>query len=571
MTISFISENQKKTAQYQALQAALAADLCTIAPKAFAIEEIQSVHGEDVIRHKIEQVKKITAMPCFVDDVSLSIGLSAYPGALVKHLLKEITHESLPQFLPENTPATIACHIGYFDGFETFFFKGEVQGTISYERLDSKTPLALDHLVQIDGQFLGELKPTDNHRGKAFTLLANHLREAKQLCTEHRKQTAERWDDRAENWASTREDTASYVNHEKGYDRFDDELKRILPLVSGSALDIGCGDGAVTRSLSSQSSITDILGIDISNKMVQTASSMTNDHRIRYEVGTLLETSDRYNLITSRGVVLSHSHRSEVIPMLEAMAKSLTQGGYLVFDYISNLANNDDSGRTAKNELKRDWIIRIMSELGLVNISSNGSDKHRVSVLSFHKPVQKSLYFASSSAGKVIELQSKCKNHVLHLANIDVAELKHDDIVEIAKDKARKSYEALQHPVIVTDGGIFIDALKGFPGPNSKQAATLLGPGKILSLLEGETNRTAIRRNCMVFYDGVTYKTCVAEVPLTVSSSVTDSEYKAYPLDTILIPVHEQNALGRTYKQMPVEERVAFTELPFFEKFIETI
>jgi|GEM_PF-5375963 non-canonical purine NTP pyrophosphatase (RdgB/HAM1 family) len=571
MIISFISENEKKTQQYHALQTALASDLCTIAPKTLSLEEIQSVDGADVVRHKIEQAKKTTSLPCFVDDVSLSIMPGHYPGALIKHLLKTSAHGSLPQLLPENAPVTVTCHIGYFDGFETFFFKGEIQGVVSYERHDPKNPPALDHLIRINERFLGELDPTDNHRGKAFAFLANHLRQTKRLCEEHHEQAAQRWDARANNWASTREDEASYVHHENGYARFDDELSRILPLVSGTALDIGCGDGAVTRLIRTGSGITDILGIDISSQMIETATRLTNDDCIRYEVGTLPDNERIYNLIASRGVILSHTHRSEVIPLLSAMAKSLAPGGYLVFDYISNLANNDDLGRAEKNELRRNWIVRILSELGLVNISSNGSETHRVSVLTFHKPMETSLYFASSSAGKVIELQSKCKNHLLHLANIDVAELKHDDIVEIAKDKARKSYEALQHPVIVTDGGIFINALKGFPGPNSKQAATLLGPAKILKLLEGEMDRAAIRRNCMVYYDGTAFKTCVAEVPLMVSESVTDSEYKAYPLDTILVPVHEQNPLGKTYKQMPVEERVTFTELPFFEEFIGTL
>lgn len=162
-------------------------------------------------------------------------------------------------------------------------------------------------------------------------------------------------------------------------------------------------------------------------------------------------------------------HQSDIVPTLEVMAESLTLNGYLVFDYISNIANNDNEGRMLKNQLSREWISRILSELGLVNISFNGLESHRVSVLTFHKPMENSLYFATSNATKVIELQGKCKNHALHLANIDVSEIKDDDIVEVAKDKAKKSFVVLKHPVLVTDGGIFINALNGFPGSNSNR------------------------------------------------------------------------------------------------------
>ncbi len=568
MNISFISENQKKTTQYQELQNRLAPELFTFASKAWPMSEIQSVDGEEVLRDKIAQVQKKTRMPFFIDDVSLDVGSSAYPGALIKHVLKNNDLASLPQFLPNNTPVTLKCIIGYFDGFNTFVFTGEVEGVTHYEDCEQNTSLGLDQLIVVDGTPLGKLDLEKNHRGKAFLQFVKHLSDKKRESKKHNNEVTERWSSRAKDWQSTREDATSYVNHENGYARFDAEVKRILPLVSGSALDIGCGDGAVTRFVASNPTLTSIFGLDISPEMVKVATEKTDDDRVRYESGTFEGDGKKYDLITSRGVILSHMHQSDVVPALTTFAESLASNGYLVLDYISNLENHDDVGRMQKNQLQREWLVGILSELGLVNISYNGSESHRVSVLVFHKPTEQSIYFATSNATKVMELQSKCKNHKLHLTNIEVAEVKHDDIVEIAKDKAMKSYELLKYPVIVTDGGIFINALKGFPGPNSKQAATLLGPKKLLALLEGEADRTAVRRNCMVYYDGTHYKVCVAEVPLVISESVTESEYNAYPMDSILIPVHEQNPQRLTYKQMPTDQRVQFTELPYFERFI---
>lgn len=568
MKLYCISENQKKLNQYRELQKTVPTHLFEIVPKSAETKEIQSVSGEEVILEKMAEIRKMTRMPFIVDDVSLVVGSDMYPGALIKHLLKNSTLATLPHFLPINAPVTVACFIGYFDGFDCHIFRGEVRGTTRYERLDSNTPLTLDALVQINRVSLGALGAEENHRGKAFAKLVKHIEEVKKTREEHNTRVASRWDGRAKDWQSIREDETSYVNHENGYDRFDTEVRRILSLVSGSALDIGCGDGAVTRLIAENSTISDILGIDISPEMVHVATEKTNDSRVRFENDIFSGEKERYGLITSRGVVLSHMHRSDILPTLSAMAESLAPNGYLVFDYISNIANNDDVGRMQKNQLEREWLRDILAELGLVVVSYSGSDIHRVSILVFHKPTDRSLYFATSSAAKVLELQSKCKDHTLHLANIDITEIKHDDIVEIAKDKARKSYSILKHPIIVTDGGIFINALKGFPGANSKQAATCLGPEKILALLNGEADRTALRRNCMVFYDGKEYKVCVAEVPLCINEVVTESEYHAYPLDTILVPVHAKNPQKLTYKQMPIHDRVLFTELPFFEKFI---
>lgn len=568
MNISFISENQKKITQYQELQNRFAPRLFALISKALPMSEIQSVDGEEVLRDKMAQAQKMTRMPFFIDDVSLHVGSGTYPGALIKHVLKNNDLASLPQFLPNNTPVTLKCIIGFFDGFNTFVFTGEVVGTTRYEECDRNIPLGLDQLIVVDGMALGELDLVKNHRGKAFAQFVKHIGDKRLESEKHNREVTERWSSRAKDWQSTREDATSYVNHENGYARFDAEVKRILPLVSGSAIDIGCGDGAVTRLVASNTAITNILGLDISPEMVKVATEKTDDNRIRYESGTFEGNGKKYDLITSRGVILSHMHQSDVIPTLVAIAKSLAPNGYLVLDYISNLENHDVVGRMRKNQLQREWLVGALSELGLVNISYNGSESHRVSILVFHKPTEQSIYFATSNATKVMELQSKCKNHKLHLTNIDVAEVKHDDIIEIAKDKAIKSYELLKYPVIVTDGGIFINALKGFPGPNSKQAATLLGPKKLLALLEGETDRTAIRRNCMVFYDGKHCRVCVAEVPLVISESVTESEYSAYPMDSILIPVHEQNPRRLTYKQMPTDQRIQFTELPYFERFI---
>ena len=568
MNISCITSNPTKIKQYEELCKRHSSNLCSLVFKTINLSEIQSLHSEEVVRDTMKQIRRQTKLPFIVDDVSLVIHDGAYPGALIKHLLQSNTLATLSKFLPYQTPVDLTCTIGYFDGFNEYLFTGELHGTTNFTAQDPHTQLTLDQLIQIDDVPLGSIEIHKNHRGKAYEKFVKHLEQVRVERDAHDALVTDRWSARASSWESIREDANSYVNYEQGYARFDLEVQRVLPLIFGNAIDIGCGDGAVTRLLTSHSGLNEITGIDISPEMTRVASERTTDSRVRYCVGTFPTSSDTYQLITSRGVVLSHMHQSEVIPTCTAMSVSLKPNGYLIFDVITDLANHDDSGRMNKNQYEKSWIIDLMSELGLVHVSFNGSASHRVSTFVFHKPQAQSLYFATGNTTKVMELQQKCKTHTLHLANIDVPEIKSDDIVEVAKDKARKSFELLKHPVMVTDGGIFIHALNGFPGPNSKQAATLLGAQKILDLLKDESDRTATRRNCLVIYDGKDFQVCVAEVPLTISNEITDSPYHAYPLDTILIPTDGRNSSKRTYKQMPIEERVSFTELPIFEKFI---
>ena len=58
----------------------------------------------------------------------------------------------------------------------------------------------------------------------------------------------------------------------------------------------------------------------------------------------------------------------------------------------------------------------------------------------------------------------------VEFAKINLVELQSDSLEQIARDKARSAFDSLKKPVIVEDDGLFIDALKGFPGPYSSLA-----------------------------------------------------------------------------------------------------
>ena len=78
-------------------------------------------------------------------------------------------------------------------------------------------------------------------------------------------------------------------------------------------------------------------------------------------------------------------------------------------------------------------------------------------------------------------------------------ELQEDELPAIAAFGAEWAANKLGMEVMVDDSGLFIEALKGFPGPYSAYVFDTLGNNGILRLMEEEANRRAVFR-CVIGY-----------------------------------------------------------------------
>lgn len=83
--------------------------------------------------------------------------------------------------------------------------------------------------------------------------------------------------------------------------------------------------------------------------------------------------------------------------------------------------------------------------------------------------------------------------------NCGYPELQEDNLEAIAKFGAEWAANRLNHEVMVDDSGLFIEALGGFPGPYSAYVFDTLGNERILKLMEGEENRSAVFK-CVIGY-----------------------------------------------------------------------
>lgn len=108
------------------------------------------------------------------------------------------------------------------------------------------------------------------------------------------------------------------------------------------------------------------------------------------------------------------------------------------------------------------------------------------------------IVFATSNAGKISYLQRELDN--LGLGNdvkleqlkMDLTEIQSIDIAAISLHKAKQAYAELGKPVLVMDGGFYIDGLNGFPAAYTRDMVDTIPletMAKIVSVLDVKTCR----------------------------------------------------------------------------------
>ena len=82
---------------------------------------------------------------------------------------------------------------------------------------------------------------------------------------------------------------------------------------------------------------------------------------------------------------------------------------------------------------------------------------------------------------------------------METPEIQADDVVEVSKYSAKWAAEKLNTPVLKNDSGLFVDALKGFPGVYTHFVEDTLGEDGLLKLMEGIDDRTAYFKESIAY------------------------------------------------------------------------
>ncbi len=113
------------------------------------------------------------------------------------------------------------------------------------------------------------------------------------------------------------------------------------------------------------------------------------------------------------------------------------------------------------------------------------------------------IYFATSNPWKYREIKEKFNNAGLDLGRINTQLLELQDVTneEVALISARDAFKKFKKPLFVEDSGIYIKALKGFPGLYSSFIFKAIGLKGILKLMENKKNRQAEFISVIVYKD----------------------------------------------------------------------
>jgi XTP/dITP diphosphohydrolase len=170
------------------------------------------------------------------------------------------------------------------------------------------------------------------------------------------------------------------------------------------------------------------------------------------------------------------------------------------------------------------------------------------------------VFFATGNVHKFNEVRSILTELDIAVGMLRVkdTEIQSDSIKEIAQTSAQDVFKRCRLPVIVEDAGLFIDALKGFPGPYAAYVYKTIGNRGVLKLMEDVEARKAVFRSAIAYCDREAEAPLVfegeAEGEITVNERVGNGE-SGFGFD----PIFQPDGSAKTFAEMTLEEKNGFS------------
>lgn len=116
----------------------------------------------------------------------------------------------------------------------------------------------------------------------------------------------------------------------------------------------------------------------------------------------------------------------------------------------------------------------------------------------------KTIYFATTNKEKILIAETVCGEAGIEVKPValEIDEIQGEDPELIVRDKAKRAYEQLGMPVVVSDDTWDIKALKGFPGAYMKSINYWFEPEDFLRLMNGIEDRRITLHQYLAYTDG---------------------------------------------------------------------
>ena len=140
---------------------------------------------------------------------------------------------------------------------------------------------------------------------------------------------------------------------------------------------------------------------------------------------------------------------------------------------------------------------------------------------------------------------------------LKVPEIQDESVEKVAAFSARWASNVLKRSVVVSDGGCYIEALKGFPGPFIKYVSRWFSAEDLLQIMRGKKNRHMVWKDCLAYCEpGKNPTTLVSYFNGKLAEKAGKNVYrKNYGwMDTLFIPQEFTKPLS----ELPTKEYIRF-------------
>ncbi len=122
----------------------------------------------------------------------------------------------------------------------------------------------------------------------------------------------------------------------------------------------------------------------------------------------------------------------------------------------------------------------------------------------------KVIFFATNNFHKFDEARSVLTKRgiAVGMLRVKALEIQSDSLGQIAQASVISAFNRCHLPVMVEDAGLFVEALKGFPGPYAAYVYKTIGNLGLLKLMEGLENRKATFQSAIAYFDGQSEPVC---------------------------------------------------------------
>jgi XTP/dITP diphosphohydrolase len=163
------------------------------------------------------------------------------------------------------------------------------------------------------------------------------------------------------------------------------------------------------------------------------------------------------------------------------------------------------------------------------------------------------IFFATNNVNKFNEARRVLAEYEIAVGMLRVKslEIQSENLEEIASTSAKDAFNKCNLPIIVEDAGLFIDALKGFPGPYAAYVYKTVGNTGLLQIMRNVKERNARFESAIAYcsanlHSPICFKGAVAgEITLEERRQNVDG---GFGFDPIFKPVGSE----KTFAEMSI-------------------